>query len=155
MQSTRCLVLNMAGRCYALIVTTVANNHNRECYCGNARDATSTIQSISDCNMPCSGNKTEICGAGNRLSLYKQLNFVPAPAPTEPPTLSGYDYVGCLADNVDDRTLYDRFRTTSDNNHTTCASFCSGYEYFGVEFGTGIVPLYLALFLSRRAENQN
>ena len=45
-----------------------------ECYCGDLDDISngnSTYVADSQCTMPCSGNATAICGAGNRISLYK------------------------------------------------------------------------------------
>lgn len=44
--------------------------YGRECYCGNSFNAGSVIAPASDCNMLCSGNDSEFCGAGNRLSVY-------------------------------------------------------------------------------------
>lgn len=41
-----------------------------ECYCGNTLAAGSVKTAESDCQMTCSGNATEICGNGNRLTLY-------------------------------------------------------------------------------------
>ncbi|OKL57192.1 hypothetical protein UA08_07338 [Talaromyces atroroseus] len=47
-----------------------------------------------------------------------------------------YSYLGCYTDNVNSRTL--PAATTSDNNMTLteCANFCSGYQYFGLEYTT-------------------
>ncbi|MCJ1431025.1 hypothetical protein MMC27_000375 [Xylographa pallens] len=45
-----------------------------QCFCGNdlpAR-ASPTPGVIGTCNMACTGNSTEMCGAGNRLSLYQK-----------------------------------------------------------------------------------
>ncbi|OCL02176.1 copper radical oxidase [Glonium stellatum] len=36
----------------------------------NVIDIGATLQPESDCNMPCSGNSSEICGAGDRLTYY-------------------------------------------------------------------------------------
>ena len=36
----------------------------------NVVDIGATLQPESDCSMPCSGNASEICGAGDRLSYY-------------------------------------------------------------------------------------
>lgn len=41
-----------------------------ECYCGTSIDNNQTSAAPADCNMPCSGDSTEICGARDRLSLY-------------------------------------------------------------------------------------
>ncbi|KAL7931169.1 heme peroxidase [Trichoderma chlorosporum] len=44
--------------------------YSSECYCGNTLAPSSLKAAASDCNMLCSGNDLEYCGAGNRLSLY-------------------------------------------------------------------------------------
>ena len=49
-----------------------------ECYCGNLLDSTSSAAPATDCNMACSGNATEACGAGNRLTLFNNPNVKPA-----------------------------------------------------------------------------
>ena len=40
-----------------------------ECFCGN-KMPTTIAPKQSDCNMDCSGNKSQKCGGGNRLNLY-------------------------------------------------------------------------------------
>ncbi|KAL7962473.1 heme peroxidase [Trichoderma compactum] len=50
--------------------TYFGTEYGSECYCGNTLDPTSLEAPASDCNMLCSGNELEYCGAGNRLSLY-------------------------------------------------------------------------------------
>ena len=42
-----------------------------ECYCGMSFAYPTTRDAEADCNMVCSGNGTEICGASNRLSVYQ------------------------------------------------------------------------------------
>jgi hypothetical protein len=113
------------------MVKSCANKSRSECYCGNTLDATSTIKTLSDCNMPCGGNVTQTCGAGNRISLYKNLKYSP---PVNPP-VSGYDYKGCYNETSGPRALGDK--TTSSNTMTveSCAVFCNGSNYFGVEYG--------------------
>lgn len=44
--------------------------YGRECYCGNSFAAGSTPVSFTDCSMPCVGNGKQLCGAGDRLSVY-------------------------------------------------------------------------------------
>ena len=41
-----------------------------ECFCGNKMPKTIAPKQ-SDCNMKCSGDKSQKCGGGNRLNLYK------------------------------------------------------------------------------------
>jgi hypothetical protein len=47
--------------------------YGEECYCGDAVDVTNanaTFRPESECNDPCTGNFSTICGGGNRLSYY-------------------------------------------------------------------------------------
>ncbi|KAK4467137.1 heme peroxidase [Cladorrhinum samala] len=44
-----------------------------ECYCGNVFGAGSVEANVQDCSMPCAGNASEYCGAGNRLSVYRAV----------------------------------------------------------------------------------
>ena len=43
--------------------------------------------------MPCSGNSSEICGAGARLSLYG--SGLPPPPPPSNPTIANWTSIGC------------------------------------------------------------
>lgn len=47
-----------------------------------------------------------------------------------------FTYVGCYEDVVNDdiRTLPDAENDLVNNDPTTCADFCQGYAYFGVEY---------------------
>ena len=42
-----------------------------ECYCGNSFAASATLVDSSQCSMTCEGNSAELCGAGDRLSVYQ------------------------------------------------------------------------------------
>lgn len=48
-----------------------------ECYCGNTLGTGSVIAANTDCSMLCPGNQLELCGAGNRLSLYMSNTTAP------------------------------------------------------------------------------
>jgi hypothetical protein len=106
--------------------------YGRECYCGNALDASSELKALSYCNMPCSGDAQQRCGAGFRLSTYENLDYI---AP-KLPYLSGYTYQGCILDSVEQRVLPDHTIQFNNLTYATCASFCTGYQYFGVEYGS-------------------
>ncbi|EJT97082.1 WSC-domain-containing protein [Dacryopinax primogenitus] len=45
-----------------------------ECYCGNALSQSYQTPD-GECNMPCSGAASEMCGAGNRLSVFIQSSL--------------------------------------------------------------------------------
>ena len=43
----------------------------KECYCGNTLLNYAAPQAATDCNMPCVGNSTELCGGSSRMGLYQ------------------------------------------------------------------------------------
>lgn len=104
--------------------------YSRECYCGNAL-APNTLPADGDCTMACAGDETQICGAGDRLSIY--LN----PAYVEPvvATVPDWNHIGCVVDKPGDRVLSAKATARDDMTPQACASICKDYEYFGVEFG--------------------
>jgi WSC domain len=125
--------------CSAAGYSVSGNEYGTECYCGNAFSAGTTSASESDCNMPCPGNSTEACGAGNRLSIYSNLaNVTIQSPPTLPLTVGAYSRMGCWSDNQGNgRTLSALIPSLGKNNSLeACAKACSGYNYFGTEYGT-------------------
>jgi hypothetical protein len=46
--------------------------YGRECYCGNGFAEGSVEAPGSECSMPCAGDGGELCGNGNRLSVYSK-----------------------------------------------------------------------------------
>lgn len=108
--------------------------YGRECFCGSDPVAAGGVlaASVSQCNMPCAGNGTEICGAGNRLSVYYD------PAKNGPSTGGGNlgsTKKGCYTETTAGRTL--AAKGFGDDNMTLqmCAMSCAGYKYWGVEYG--------------------
>ncbi|KAL8832686.1 MAG: hypothetical protein Q9170_004784 [Blastenia crenularia] len=52
--------------------------YGRECWCDNSIASTATKATAeSQCTFKCAGNATEICGAGNRLTLYTKKAPLP------------------------------------------------------------------------------
>lgn len=136
MTAARCAV-NCEGYAY------FGTQWSRECYCGNTAPGEDAKAAESDCNMPCAGDATELCGAGMRLSLYGPIGSAP-PVPTEtgvpttsnPVTVGDFNYAGCYTDSVALRVLSGSTITSPDMTLTACAAICADYTYFGVEFGT-------------------
>lgn len=57
--------------CYQLGYSISGLEFRKQCYCGNAiYNGGHLAPQDSQCNLPCSGNAKEVCGAGNRLSIY-------------------------------------------------------------------------------------
>lgn len=101
--------------------------YGRECWCGNRPPKTQAPE--SECSFRCAGDDSQICGAGGRINVWGS----PLPSPS---TVGDFEYVGCFTDKTDDRAL--RGTVTYDSAMTLekCASACTSYTFFGVEFGT-------------------
>ncbi|KAF2426201.1 WSC-domain-containing protein [Tothia fuscella] len=131
----------------------------QECYCGNSISntiATLTFDSLCQ-TMTCKGNNSEYCGAGNYAQIYQlngmkpTLSLSSAAATSSSPisasvsvvsttatplSLTNYAYMGCYNETHDRRALNAKAGGGSTNTLNSCASFCLGYSYFGVEFGS-------------------
>ena len=57
----------MGGKFYFLMFNTTSNLRE-ECFCGSLYQGEQKAE--RDCNMPCKGNISLVCGAGRRNSVY-------------------------------------------------------------------------------------
>lgn len=71
-----------------------------ECYCGHQLSSSSTKEADTDCNMVCSGDSTEICGAGDRLTVFSS-----GTSPGTNPGPNGWASLACYSDSTSARTL--------------------------------------------------
>ncbi|KAF7302008.1 hypothetical protein MIND_00767100 [Mycena indigotica] len=103
-----------------------------ECYCDYTFQSTGIIAHSQDCNLPCSGNKNEKCGAGNYIDVYWNGH----PFPVAPPTAGTYTYQGCYADNVNGRALPHQ-QAVANATVDKCTAACkdAGYNVAGLEAG--------------------
>jgi hypothetical protein len=62
--------------------------------CGNYIANGGASTTITDCNMPCKGNPSESCGAGNRLNVYDN-GGTPPPLPSVVPSVGQWESLGC------------------------------------------------------------
>ncbi|KAL1870843.1 hypothetical protein Daus18300_004931 [Diaporthe australafricana] len=120
--------------------------YGRECYCGNTIDASTESAPLDDCNMVCSGSSVEYCGSGNRLELYFNNSTDPGNGdgggggggdggtPTQPETVGAYTSFGCVTEADQTRALTARSFVDGGMTLERCATFCSAYTYFGVEY---------------------
>jgi hypothetical protein len=126
--------------CIGLGYSIAGLEYSSQCFCDNAlRNGPSTASEAS-CNMPCSGNSTEMCGAGNILSIYSKGNFTVYKAPvTQISNLpGGWTYQGCYSDNGNNnRALIWQSISYDNNSATSCLSLCAEYGYMsgGMEYG--------------------
>jgi len=86
-----------------------------ECWCGDVVRDASEQRPETECNMPCTGDETKLCGAGYRLSLYH--NVPPAPANT---TTSTTTVIATITTPTNTTTVI--ATTTTPANTTTVLS---------------------------------
>ncbi|KAL8727802.1 MAG: hypothetical protein Q9166_005794 [cf. Caloplaca sp. 2 TL-2023] len=118
------------------------------CYCGNGLQFFSAIQEEtglakdSKCNVPCTGNATEICGAKEYLSVWNATEAVKIP-PTMVKQVGYYPLKGCFNSTVKGTmTASPLLNATSTSLPTSlsvenCAGYCAtrGYAVAGMEDG--------------------
>ena len=89
--------------------------------------------------MPCGGNKNEICGAGNRLSVYSNgtITVLPVPVAQNTSLPGSWAYQGCYSEGSGVRALPYQIIQPQNNSAANCISQCSafGYMYGGMEYG--------------------
>lgn len=106
-----------------------------ECYCGSSLAAGSNKVADSDCNMACSGNPSEPCGAGGKLSLFHSSAIT---GPAANPGVNDYVHLGCYAEGNTGRALtYDAGVPGGDMTVAKCTAACRAANYIlaGVEYG--------------------
>ena len=131
------------GNCTALGFGVAAIEYSYQCFCGNYLQNGAKAAAQSDCNMRCSGDATQFCGAGDRLSVYSNstanltVYAVPTVQKTDLP--ENWAYVGCLHDDAPGGVRALPYQLILQNNNTAnnCISQCSafGYPYGGLEYG--------------------
>lgn len=109
--------------------------YGRECYCGYTLDPTVKAPE-TDCVTPCLGNTTELCGTGSRLSVYQNTIYYPPPTPpAHVPSVAGYKWQSCWSEPTAGRALSGKtYADIVGMTVESCAAFCTGYAYFGVEY---------------------
>jgi hypothetical protein len=108
-----------------------------QCYCGPYPRAGSGLVPLqNDCKVPCAGDKSEYCGAANRLNTY----FSPASDkvnkdPASPILIGNYSYYGCILDNP--RMLSSKILASDDMTVESCIDLAdaNGYMFAGLEYG--------------------
>lgn len=100
-----------------------------ECFWANSIASTSS-QAPNECTMPCAGDSTELCGAGNRINIYQNSE----PPPEEVSEWESFESRGCYSDSVDDRALPKFLHYTEDMTVERCLQIATGHKYAAVEW---------------------
>ncbi|KAG8801479.1 hypothetical protein FRC17_006644, partial [Serendipita sp. 399] len=121
--------------CAAAGFSSAGLEYGRECYCGNSSQPLADLADVSECNMPCLGDASEICGGANRLLMYHK----PGPEVPEPTPQGSWAPAqgGCWTDNVHERALEHYNGSHEDLTPAKCQVICenAGFNLAGVEFG--------------------
>ncbi|KAM7222882.1 wsc domain containing protein [Rhypophila decipiens] len=109
----------------------------RECYCGSTFDSAVLKTNEQECGVPCAANPAQQCGAGLRLSVFR--NRVPQPLPAGPshvPRAGDFAYMGCYSEAANGRALNVATFASDDMTVELCAAFCDarGTQLMGVEY---------------------
>lgn len=113
-----------------------------QCFCDNEIVDGGTQAPESDCSMPCAGDNTEICGNGNRNSVYSNvtgaMTVLQPPFPQTTGLPGSWSYVGCLLDNFNQQRVFPYMieyptNATADLCLSTCQEF--GFPAAGIEYG--------------------
>lgn len=105
------------------------------CYCGSFLDS----EELDDaqCNQPCTGDKSQICGSDDNLSVWEDPTFSAVPADVE---VSDYEDLGCHTDDSHiGRTLSYPMSIPADSfTPSACIAACKsqGFAYAGVEYAS-------------------
>jgi WSC domain len=107
----------------------------QECYCGNALQNYGA-PGYTGCTMACKGNKYEICGGADRLSVFWSTTYV---LPSNPQVVDNYVYEGCYHEAAVGRLLPGPSYTNSTGMTVeSCVDFCRAESpsltYAGVEY---------------------
>ncbi|KAI8267287.1 hypothetical protein K4K58_008184 [Colletotrichum sp. SAR11_239] len=104
--------------------------------CGSKLSAAATLAADdTECSFACPGNGFQICGAGNRLSVYKNENIVTSAGPSAKAKAGSYVSAGCYSDLVQGQRALSRTRADDAMTPDMCATFCAGSAWMGVEYG--------------------
>ncbi|EPE31830.1 WSC containing protein [Glarea lozoyensis ATCC 20868] len=158
--SNNMTVENCADICAAGQYSLFGVEYSSECYCGNMLAVGSVAAPASDCKYACSGDKTETCGGDWRFNYY-EFGYTPAPSSTtssatsatssatstsstaaSPTAPAGYTDAGCYTEATGQRALTGKSYFDDSMTVEKCAAACTGYEWFGVEYGREVLLLW-------------
>ncbi|KJK78891.1 hypothetical protein H634G_05705 [Metarhizium anisopliae BRIP 53293] len=146
------------AKCTAACAAADATNtlagveYGGECYCGKRISNGAQPAPASKCSMVCNGNSTEYCGGPGALNVYSLGGTLPTSStsggadptttptgtpsacPVQPATVDLWFSFGCYTEATNERALSDKAYADDAMTLATCAKYCAGYTYFGVEY---------------------
>ncbi|KAE9379342.1 WSC-domain-containing protein [Stipitochalara longipes BDJ] len=124
---------------YCTGYTYFGTEYGQECYCGNTLGY-ATVEPWTDCYMLCTGNSTEYCGAGNRLSLYMHnsslISTSSSVAPTS--TSSTKTYSSTVLSTTTSLASSTSLTSSTTSSASPTATGVGGYGYVGCQTDAGV-----------------
>lgn len=126
-----------ASTCNSAGYIVSGTEYSTQCFCGNGIVNNGTQAPASDCNMPCGGDATQDCGAGNRLSIVSKGAPVAIAPPAPIQQVGSWTYQGCYTDNVNQVRTFPQQIIFQNMTPATCLDRCAefGFMAAGIEYG--------------------
>ncbi|KAJ4337389.1 hypothetical protein N0V87_004712 [Didymella glomerata] len=134
-------IASCSSKCASLGYTVSGMEYHTQCFCDNQlRMSAPLADNDNECNTPCGGNSAQMCGGGDRLTVYSSQNplkITKKPGPTE--KVGNWTYQGC-ATSVGgqwNKPLPWKLVNSTGNSPEWCLSKCQAYGYMaaGMEYG--------------------
>ncbi|KAF7536340.1 hypothetical protein G7054_g4595 [Neopestalotiopsis clavispora] len=106
-----------------------------ECYCGTELTTGAAKVADTDCNTACSGDGTQPCGGGNRLTLFNNPS-IQGPQPNT--GIQNWTHIGCYTEGAKGRALGYKANLAVDQvSGANCTAACkkAGFILAGTEYG--------------------
>lgn len=91
-------IQSCVSTCISAGYSVAGMEYASQCFCDGFVRNGANLTADADCSMPCSGDASQRCGAGNRLSIYSNATLVVYKPPNTLTTgLPGsWKYYGCV-----------------------------------------------------------
>eukprot|EP00903_Cladosiphon_okamuranus_P013409 g12494.t1 len=123
-----------SGHCYERRATYMATQFGYECWCSRnpglnfIRHTVAAEGDTGLCDKDCYGDARETCGGFKAFNLYK------IEEPIEP---DSDEYVGCFADDKEDRVMTHEIRGEDDMTQAVCRAHCEAFDspFYATQYG--------------------
>ncbi|PVF98750.1 WSC-domain-containing protein [Serendipita vermifera] len=117
------------GLCDADGYTMAATEWGRECWCDNEIQNGGQITNTAECDVMCTGDATEVCGGGLRLTLWTKGQSVLE-------SYKDWTVSGCFEDGIGSRILPTGVNVAAPFTPQKCLDTCAsqGYAFAGLEY---------------------
>ncbi|XP_026809559.1 uncharacterized protein LOC113551491 [Rhopalosiphum maidis] len=109
--------------CFMMGYLYFGNTYGKECWCGNQKPLKSAKVENVNCDTPCSGDNSQLCGGGWKMAMYS----------TGITDYTAKNYVGCYDSNDDDepKTKEKRiiFEMNTNNSPKRCMNLCNTQRF--------------------------